>query len=375
MTAMRDSPAVQIPCANGRCVGCSIVATIVACLCGRALPAQLMQINAFRPLGTTFICVLGRAFAEKAAKRGNMRRVFFIFAAVLVVLAVILLAPYTLKDFSRHPLVGPQLDQLDYTEVHFENGSLSLGGMLFLPDGIGPFPSAVIAHGSGTSRRTNIWYLTIVQALQSNGIAVLLPDKRGSEKSDGNWRDTSLEELATDTKAAFLYLAQVPEIDPQRIGLVGMSQGGWIVPVVASNDPDIAFVVSMSGAGVTTDEQILFEEINNIEEIGTYRFLAKLIAPVTVRGIKKRDTWRALAGFDPIAYWANVSAPVFAAFGEGDRSVPVQDSIRRFEDLPYEITLKVYPEGGHGLTYPDTGRVQQSYLDDLISFVSGATAR
>jgi dipeptidyl aminopeptidase/acylaminoacyl peptidase len=304
-----------------------------------------------------------------------MRRVLFAFLAISVGLVLLVMAPRAFKDFSRHPLAGPTLDQLEYDEISFLNGDLLLGGMLFLPDGDGPFPGAVIIHGSGTSRRENAWYLTIALTLQSQGVAVLLPDKRGSEQSEGDWRDTRFEELATDTEAAFRYATQVPAIDPQRIGLVGMSQGGWIAPLVASNNPDVAFVVSMSGAGVTTDEQLLFEETNTIEEIGTFRFIAKLVAPITVKGIKTRDTWRALAGFDPMPYWAKVSAPVFAAFGEGDRNVPVQESVQRFEALPYDITLRIYPDGGHGLTDPDTGRVQQSYLDDLIAFVSSATSQ
>ncbi|MEJ2001735.1 MAG: alpha/beta fold hydrolase [Maritimibacter sp.] len=304
-----------------------------------------------------------------------MRRVLFAFLAISVGLVLLVMAPRAFKDFSRHPLTGPTLDQLEYDEISFLNGDLLLGGMLFLPDGDGPFPGAVIIHGSGTSRRENAWYLTIAQTLQSQGVAVLLPDKRGSEQSEGDWRDTPFEELATDTEAAFRYAKQIPAIDPQGIGLMGMSQGGWIAPLVASNNPDVAFVVSMSGAGVTTDEQLLFEEINTIEEIGTFRFIAKLVAPITVQGIKKRDTWRALAGFDPMPYWARVSAPVFAAFGEGDRNVPVHESVQRFEALPYDITLRIYPDGGHGLTDPDTGRVQQSYLDDLIAFVSSATSQ
>ncbi|SFS01163.1 alpha/beta hydrolase family protein [Yoonia litorea] len=304
-----------------------------------------------------------------------MRRALLVFLAISVGLVLLLMAPRAFKDFSRHPLAGPTLDQLEYAEVSFLNGDLRLGGMMFLPDGEGPFPAAVLIRGSGPSRRDHTWYLIIAQELQSKGIAILLPDKRGSEQSGGDWRDTSLEELATDTEAAFRYATQVPAIDPQRIGLLGMSQGGWIAPVAASNNPDVSFVVSMSGAGVTTDEQLLFEEINNIEEIGTYRFVAKLVAPITVRGIKQRDTWRALAGFDPMMYWAKVYAPVFAAFGEGDRSVPVDESVQRFEALPYDITLRIYPDGGHGLTDPDTGRVQQSYLDDLIAFVSSATSQ
>ena len=71
--------------------------------------------------------------------------------------------------------------------------------MLFLPEGNGPFPAAVIIHGSGTSDRDNLWPLTLTQYLRESGIAVLLPDKRGSEKSEGDWRTSSFQDLAGDT--------------------------------------------------------------------------------------------------------------------------------------------------------------------------------
>jgi hypothetical protein len=75
-----------------------------------------------------------------------------------------------------------------------------------------------------------------------------------------------------------------------------MSQGGWIAPLAAWISDDISFVVSMSGAGVTTDAQLLFEETNKITEMGTYRFLAKLIAPITTCRIQRMDFWLPLQG-------------------------------------------------------------------------------
>ena len=72
-------------------------------------------------------------------------------------------------------------------------------------------------------------------------------------------------------------------------------------------------------------------------------------------------------------YWNDVKAPVFAAFGGGDTNVPVAESVRRFNALPYDALVTVYPEGGHGITDPVTGRVQQAFLDDLVSFVRSET--
>lgn len=204
-----------------------------------------------------------------------------VFGIVLVVIIVILLIPLIFKDEPRASLVGPSLSDIEYTEISFANGNLQLAGMLILPEGEGPFPTVVIIHGSGTSYRDSKWYLTVAKHLQENGVAVLLPDKRGSEKSEGDWRTASFEDLAEDTISAIEYIKNQDHFDYSSIGVVGMSQGGWIAPLVATKSDDVSFVVSMSGAGVTTDEQLLYEEINNITQKGTYPFVAKLIAPLT----------------------------------------------------------------------------------------------
>lgn len=301
-----------------------------------------------------------------------MRTALWIVGFVVLAVAAVLLIPLVLPQEQRAPLDGPDLSDLRFEEVQFSNGDLALAGLLFLPDGPGPHPAAVLIHGSGTSRRDNPWYLTFAQHLQDNGIAVLLPDKRGSEASEGDWRDTRFEVLATDTIAAHGFVVGLPDIDPERVGLIGFSQGGWIAPVAASDLPDLAFLVSVAGAGVTTEEQLRFEEVNNIIEVGTFPFVARLIARFTVPSIMERETWRATAGFDPIPYWERLDIPAFAALGGGDTNVPVEASIARFETVSPAIEVVTYPDGGHGITDPATGRVQDALLDDLLEFIRSA---
>jgi len=299
----------------------------------------------------------------------NKRKKWVLPVVIVAALAIFLLIPFLFKAEGRTSLSGPSLYEFTYQEVDFQNGDLDLAGMVFLPEGDGPYPTAVIIHGSGTSRRDSKWYLTIAEHLIENGIAVLLPDKRGSEKSGGEWRGASFEDLAGDTLSAVEFVKTQEDFIANGIGLIGMSQGGWIAPLAASQSEDIAFVVNISGAGVTTDEQLLFEEINNITLMGTYRFLAEWIAPLTVKNIQGMDFWIPIAGYDPLPYWEKVQAPAFVAFGGGDTNVPVDESIQRFENLNKEILIKTYPDGGHGITDPVTGKVQAEYLDDLVAFI------
>jgi dienelactone hydrolase len=301
-----------------------------------------------------------------------MKRFFIRFSVVISIAIVLLLLPLVLKDKGHPALLGPDISDVVYSEIFFNNSheNLQLSGMLFLPEGEGPFPTVIIIHGSGTSRRNSVWYLSVANHLQQHGIAVLLPDKRGSEKSEGKWLGASYEELATDTLSAIEFVKNQPVFQYSTIGLLGMSQGGWIAPVAATQAEDVSFVVSMSGAAVTTEEQLLHEEIYNIAPY-TYMFLAKLIAPISSRNLMQKDYLVSTAGFDPIPYWKDVHVPVFFAFGGNDENVPVDASIQRLKENRLDpITIKTYPDGGHAIRDHLTNEVSEEYLNDLVQFIT-----
>ena len=293
------------------------------------------------------------------------------------VVVLLLALPAILKEKGNPPLVGPDLSGLEYSEVFFENtrDGLQLAGMLFVPEGDGPDPAAIIIHGSGTSRRNSVWYLSVTDYLQQNGIAVLLPDKRGGEKSEGSWLGSSFEDLANDTLAAVDFLRQQDRFAASSIGLMGMSQGGWIAPIVASQSDEVSFVVSMCGAAVTTEEQLVYEAVHNIEPY-TYMFLARLIAPITARSLMEKEFFVPMAGFDPIPYWLNTHVPVFFAFGEDDKNVPVEASIQRLRENGLDVhRIEVYPDGGHAIRDPATNEVSGEYLRDLVQFIEEASSK
>jgi len=300
-----------------------------------------------------------------------MKRLLIRFSVFVSIIIVLLLLPLVFKDRGHPALVGPDLSDVTYSEVFFKNSheNLQLSGMLLLPEGEGPFPTAIIIHGSGTSRRNSVWYLSVAQHLQQHGIAVLLPDKRGSEKSEGKWVGASFEELATDTISAIEFVKHQQMFEHSTIGLLGMSQGGWIAPVVAAKSDNVSFVVSMSGATVTTEEQLLHEEIYNIAPY-TYTFLAKFIAPISSRILMKKDFFIPTAGFDPIPYWKDVHVPVFIALGGNDENVPVDASIRRLkENNLNQFISETYPDGGHAIRDIQTNEVNKEYLNDLVQFI------
>lgn len=297
-----------------------------------------------------------------------MKKAFIIFALIIV----LLLLPLIFNKKSHLAMIGPDLSELEYSEIFFENGNedIELAGILFLPEGEGPFPIAIVIHGSGPSRRNSVWYLSVAKHLQDNGIAVLLPDKRGCEKSKGKWVGADFDKLATDATSAIKYIQNQSGINFSIIGLIGMSQGGWIAPVAATKTEDVSFVASISGATVTTDEQLLHEEIHNIAPY-TYKFIAKMIAPITSNQIKKREYFLPFVGFDPIPYWKRIDVPVFIGYGENDKNVPIDACQKRLQDNGLDhFKIKTYPQGGHGIINVDTKEMSKDYLDDLTKFIN-----
>jgi pimeloyl-ACP methyl ester carboxylesterase len=227
---------------------------------------------------------------------------------------------------------------------------------LFVPEGDGPFPAAVVIHGSGPSRRDNGWYLTLAKHFQAGGIAVLLPDKRGSEKSEGDWRISSFEDLATDTLAAIEHLRAQETVPLSGIGVIGMSQGGWIAPLVAAQDDDLAFLVSMVGSVVTPREQLLYEENYNLRELGFLPGISNMLAYVgsaNVRYLAQPDLYKLIVDYDPLPYWSNISTDSLALFGADDTNVPSDESARRLMSLSNpRIRVNVYDDSGHALESP-----------------------
>lgn len=292
---------------------------------------------------------------------------------IVLIIIITLLLPLIFNKKEHVSFDAPGLSEIEYSEVFFinETNNLKLAGMLIVPEGEGPYPTVVIIQGSGPSFRNNGWYLSVVKHLQDNGIAVMIPDKRGCEKSEGEWIGADFEELATDAISAIEFVKTQNRFKYSYIGLVGMSQGGWIAPVAATKTKDVSFIANISSATIGTDEQLLYEEINNISAY-TYAFIAKLIAPITSDRIKKMEHFSSLVGFDPIPYWKELNIPVFLAFGEDDKNVPVSACIERLKENDLNsYKIKTYPNGGHGIIDVESKKMNKKYLNDLVAFIKG----
>ena len=305
---------------------------------------------------------------------------------LVALVLLIIVGPVVVKQvFPPEPrrYSGVTLDEVSYTEVSFRNevADIDLAGLLFIPEGEGPFPSAVIIHGSGTSNRQNRWYLTLTKHLQDQGIAVLLPDKRGSEQSAGDWRMADFEDLATDTMAAVDFIRTQDVVPVSNAGIIGMSQGGWIAPLVAREIPDLGFIVSMVGSAVTPNEQLLYEEDHNLRQMGFLPGVSYAIALMStqyLRHVRMAEFYEAVGEFDPTALWAETSIDTLVLLGSEDTNVPSEESAARLAALGKKsIRVVVFEGSGHALQDP-AGRgdslIRGEALEAIATFITQSAA-
>ena len=167
---------------------------------------------------------------------------------------------------SRDTVAGPVRPQeprepfpYEVEDASFANGEVRLAGTLTVPEGTGPFPAALLISGSGGQDRNEeifghkpFWVLA--DHLTRAGIAVLRVDDPGVGESTAHANPPTTADFADDVAAGVAYLKGDPRIDPERIGLIGHSEGGAIAPLVASRSDDVGFLVLLAGPGVPGDE-------------------------------------------------------------------------------------------------------------------------
>jgi dipeptidyl aminopeptidase/acylaminoacyl peptidase len=340
-----------------------------------------------------------------------LRRRRFAVSTLLAALAVL---PSIADAQTPADTTAPRVREED---VRYRSGELTLAALLLAPEGEGRRPGAVIIQGSGTSDRTNQWARAIADELVKAGVVVLLTDKRGSGASEGDWRSAGFDELAADALAGVAFLRARPEVDPERVGVVGLSQGGWIAPVAAADNRDVAFVLVVSGATTTFAEQSHLEMANTARQAGLADSLVAEVvalnhaagaylqtgdwAPYDAarrRGLTRpwariaegypatpdAPVWaflRKVYAFDPIPYWRRVTRPVAVFYGAEDEhdNVPVQESVRRLAgalgtgERASNYGVFVIPGVGHALTDHQTHQLSPIFVHQLRAWMDRVT--
>jgi hypothetical protein len=295
--------------------------------------------------------------------------------------------------------------------VSFHNGSVTLVGSLYLPGTTGRHPGVVAFHASNGGTRDYPAYRHLATALPAAGFAVLLFDRRGSGESGGDFETATFQDLAADGLAGVLYLKSRADIDPVRIGVWGVSQGGWLGPLAATMSRDVAFVVSVSGPGVTPAEQMNYSAAyalrsagespaviqralrvraavddyfrgratrrvteQAVESIRHQPWFEQVFLPIgdSLPGDPKHTKWYSQMDYDPLQVLARVKVPIAFFFAETDPWVPVEESmtlVRRATRNNPNVTIRRVPRTGHYMEVGADGPVSNDYLTRLLQWL------
>lgn len=237
--------------------------------------------------------------------------------------------------------------------------------------------------------------------------------------------------LADDGLAALAFLQHRSDVDPKRIGVWGLSQGGWLGPLAASRSTTVAFVIAVSGPGVSPGEQMIFyyasqfrrqnipeNQIEGVSELRRlvwhylatgegYERASKALEQAPSRpwfaalkeqpdGLFRRpaseilhDTamrsslwFKVEMNYDPRIALRQLTVPALFLFGERDELVPVPKSVEVIRQTLTEsghpdFTIKVFPGANHTMQLTSDGGYSfvPGYLETMKQWVQTRTAQ
>lgn len=221
----------------------------------------------------------------------------------------------------------------------------------FIPAGDGA-PALAILHGWGSNAGM---MLPLARPLHEAGYALLLFDARSHGRSEGD-SFASLPRFAEDLEHAFRWLQRRPEVDSQRVGVIGHSVGAGAALLAASRCPDVAVVVSLAAFAHPATMMRRW-----LQSKGVPRLLGAYILFYVQRVIGHR--------FDDIAPCntiRRVRCPVLLAHGTEDVTVPVSDARAIYANRRDERVRLLLMPGSHD----EYGELEAS-MQSVIGFVGG----
>jgi dienelactone hydrolase len=345
---------------------------------------------------------------RKRPKRSKWRRLLLCLAALMV-----------LSLAGGGWVVYQNTYDIREQQVTVTGGAQPLKGVLALPpQGRGPFGLVVFVHGDGPIDATHdTFYRPAWEAFARAGYASLSWNKPGVQGAPGNWLHQSMDERATETMAAIAWAKTRPDIDPDRIGLWGASQAGWVLPKVAARAPGLKFVIAVSPAinwlrqgrynllAELRGKHASAEEIRSeVARSDTTRELLRkgatfeqYRAAVGAANAMTPDRWRFVSAnytSDASEDLAKVRIPVLLMLGGHDINVDVADTESAYRALlrrPGQVQVRHYPDATHSMAAKNVEDSEvlafalalvapraltvEGYLEDLHCFVATIDSR
>jgi uncharacterized protein len=111
------------------------------------------------------------------------------------------------------------------------------------------FPAVVMLHGTGSNREeAGNGYAMLAPYMAENGIASIRIDFAGSGDSKADYVEYTWQSGASDAYAAAAFLQKLAAVDPDRIGIMGWSQGGSVAILAASRYSVFKALLTWAGA-------------------------------------------------------------------------------------------------------------------------------
>ena len=250
---------------------------------------------------------------------------------------------------------------------------VKLAGLLSLPSASLPAPAFMRLHGSEPGTRDNFGAKQMAHYMISQGFAILNYDKRGVGDSEGLYQeaptDSNLKKHADDAAAGAEYLASRPEIDAKRIGLIGSSQAGWVIPLAAAQSEQISSFVILSGPVTSPGQEDRFSTYTNDGESALPNYDDAKITE-QIRAMRS-------IGFDPVPVIAGLTQPGVWLWGGVDKNIPVTFSAENLQAVidsgKSNFSYQIFPHADHGLNISPNGLFAELPYSPGIVFYSALT--
>ena len=294
------------------------------------------------------------------------------FPEVFVAPIATTLVPKKITDFGSQVAAWPRPTS-EVVRWTSRDGT-AIEGVLHKPASFTPgtrYPLLVVIHGgpTGVSRPTPFASTSTypIDIWLNKGALVLEPNYRGSAGYGEKFRSLNIRNLgigdAWDVITGIDHLVASGLVDPDRVGTMGWSQGGYISAFLATHDSRRFKAVSV-GAGIS----------NWV----TY-YVNTDIHPFT-RMYLKATPWddpKIYADTSPMTYIRQAKAPTLIQHGELDRRVPIPNAYELYQglvDQSVPARLVVYKGFGHGLTKPKAHRAAMEHnLEWFGKYIWGET--
>jgi len=234
-------------------------------------------------------------------------------------------------------------------EVEFMSQGVALSGTIVFSKSVETHAAVVFVHGSGKQERN----IELANQFAKEGIAALVYDKRGVGKSGGTYEmnqsvsEKNITLLSDDAISALNALSNHPVLGELPLGLTGISQAGWIIPLAAEKSRLATFMVLWSGPVCKVSEEDIFSKYTSDiddQKVPSYE--------EALKSRKQKYIWPRFLGkdSDPSDSLAKLAIPGLWIFGAKDGSIPVDLSIERLQyliDSGHEYDYALFSGLGH----------------------------